>query len=788
MKRVLKWVFSFVLLLLSVLYLGNLDIEAKEAASSGLDLSRLYGEFDLKSDATTGVIVELEASSLIEAKHMGEDLDAEDLQRIRKQVLEEVLRKVPEAKVTREFDYLFSGFAVELPGSNVLDLLSVSGISAVYPDVRYEVPELKVRFLDENPLMTQSNPYVGAPEVWRMGYTGEGMVVAVIDSGVDYTHPELAHAFGDYKGYDFVDEDDDPMDGGYHGTHVAGTIVASSFGIAPDAQVLAYRVLGPAGGTSSQVIAGIEQAVKDGADVMNLSLGNILNDPDYATSIALDWAMAEGVVAVTSSGNEGPYAWSVGSPGASRKAITVGATALPSVDYHLNFYTSPGVDYPSLKVMGTPSYHDVLALDGKTFEFEYVGLGTPEEFAQVDVRGKIALIQRGEITFSEKSMNAKMNGAVAAIIFNNTSGEISASGDFVLPTFQLTLADGYKLYLELVYGNNKITVSASADVYPEMVVDYSSRGPAFGTWMIKPDIVAPGDWILSTYPGGYYAYAGGTSMASPHVAAAALLVLQAHPDYSPEDVKAVLMNTAERLINPDTGDYYLHIEQGAGSLRIAEAVKAETIVTPGSHSFGKFVKTNGKQVESVKIEIKNLSDTDKKYTFEVEFAGDPKGLKVSTSNNLKIKAGDSNKINLNLQVDASKLAPGYYQGTITVSDGKTEIVVPTLLYVGEPDYPRVFLAGVMQLDARTFIPYAYVPGGAEYLEIAFFNYDPATGMITDYLGYFDYAFDVAPGLYEFPVWDGTINGRRLPRGEYVIIAYAEYKGRADIVAFLFEIT
>ena len=201
MKRVLKWVFSFVLLLLSVLYLGNLDIEAKEAASSGLDLSRLYGEFDLKSDATTGVIVELEASSLIEAKHMGEDLDAEDLQRIRKQVLEEVLRKVPEAKVTREFDYLFSGFAVELPGSNVLDLLSVSGISAVYPDVRYEVPELKVRFLDENPLMTQSNPYVGAPEVWRMGYTGEGMVVAVIDSGVDYTSGTRSRF--EYKGYGF---------------------------------------------------------------------------------------------------------------------------------------------------------------------------------------------------------------------------------------------------------------------------------------------------------------------------------------------------------------------------------------------------------------------------------------------------------------------------------------------------------------------------------------------------------------------------------------------------------
>ena len=102
---------------------------------------------------------------------------------------------------------------------------------------------------------------------------------------------------------------------------MAGTIAANGQikGVAKDATLLAYRVLGPGGsGTTENVLAGIDRAVTDGADVMNLSLGNSVNNPDYATSIALDWAMSEGVVAVTSNGNSGPNSWTVGSPGTSR--------------------------------------------------------------------------------------------------------------------------------------------------------------------------------------------------------------------------------------------------------------------------------------------------------------------------------------------------------------------------------------------------------------------------------------------------------------------------------------
>ena len=168
-------------------------------------------------------------------------------------------------------------------------------------------------------------------------------------------------------------------------------------------------------------------------------------------------------------------------------------------------------------------------------------------------------------------------------------------------------------------------------------------------------------------------------------------------------------------MDPLTGDYYLHNEQG-GSLRIKEALVSETLVLPGSFSFGIFEKSKGKQVEGGKFEIKNLSAVDKHYSFKVDFFGNSKGIKLTTSNNLKIKAGSSKKINYNVQIDASKLSPGFYRGLITVSDGVREIYIPTILFVQEPDYPGLF-GGVMQISENEFIPYAYVNAGAEYLKL-----------------------------------------------------------------------
>ncbi|MDE5414454.1 S8 family serine peptidase [Alkalihalobacillus sp. MEB203] len=646
-----------------------------------------------------------------------------------------------------------------------------------------------------------SAPFIGSDLVWDAGFTGEGVTVAVIDTGTDYTHPDLAHAFGEYKGWDFVDNNNDPQEtppgdprGGStnHGTHVAGTVAANGQikGVAPDATLLAYRVLGPGGsGSTENVVAGIERAVQDGADIMNLSLGNTLNNPDWATSIALDWAMAEGVVAVTSNGNSGPNNWTVGSPGTSREAISVGATRLPYNVFSSEIFTSEGVEYPSAKVMGFTSEDELLALDEGEYEFVDVGLGYPADFEGKDLEGKIALISRGDFAFVDKATNAKNAGAVGAIIYNNVAGEHPDVPGMAVPTIKTTLVDGQKLLAELEAGNNTVSFDIEfAYEVGETVADFSSRGPVMETWMIKPDVSAPGVNITSTIPThnpdnphGYGAFQG-TSMSAPHVAGAAALILQANPAWNVDQVKAALMNTAEDMIDPATGKVYPHNTQGAGSIRVLDAIETETLVAPGSHSFGKFVKDTGRQVERQSFEIQNLSNERKRYSFEVEFTGNPDGIKVMTSNNLNVQPGKRQQVNFNVQVDTSKLTPGYYEGTIKVSDGETTIDVPSILFVGEPDYPRV-TGTFFEKDGDSYTVGSYLPGGAEVLDYDFYKFNASDGTIGSLLGTIGEFTNVPAPIHELS-WDGNIGGEQLPNGQYVLAVYVEQGGVTEYRAYL----
>lgn len=802
-KRTLK---SILLLLAFLLVFSSFGMgafaQSKDSQSSApKQLAELHGNIDLKSSESTTVIVEMTESSIVEAKHSGKSQSKANLANERKKVKDAVKQAAKSSKVNREYDYVFSGFSVELKANEIPALLAVPGVKAVYPDVEYTVTGDTGKAISEevfSPQMADSAPFIGAGEAWEAGYTGEGVTVAVIDTGTDYTHPDLKHAFGDYKGWDFVDNDNDPQETPAgdprgaktdHGTHVAGTVAANGGikGVAPEATLLAYRVLGPGGsGTTENVIAGIEKAVQDGADVMNLSLGNSLNDPDYATSIALDWAMAEGVVAVTSNGNAGPANWTVGSPGTSRDAISVGATQLPYNVYNASISTSEGIDYPSAKVQGFPSDEELLALNGNEFEFVHVGFGAPADFVGKDLEGKIALISRGAgIPFVDKASAAKAAGAVGAIIYNNAAGEQPDVPGMAVPTIKVSQEDGQKLLSELAEGNNTVSFNIEfSHGVGELVADFSSRGPVTGTWMIKPDVSAPGVNITSTIPGGYGAKQG-TSMASPHVAGAAALVLQAHPEWSVEDVKAALMNTAVELTDAD-GNVYPHNTQGAGSIRPLDAINTKTLATPGSHSFGVFAKEKGKQVEKQHFTLKNLSSERITYSFDVSFKDNPAGIKVMPSNNLKVNPGKSQKVNLNVQVDASKLEPGYYEGTIMISDGKETFDVPTILFVQEPDYPRAEAVFVSLENGNLTQVGGFFPGGAENVE--FFVYQSnADGQAVKYLG--DIAvYEDVPAGYQYFDWDGTLSdGSKLPKGSYYnVYAYATYKGQTDLAGTNFR--
>lgn len=235
----------------------------------------------------------------------------------------------------REYGYLLSGVAMTIKMRDWNRLERMPQVAAVYPDYQMRA------------VLDDSVPLIGAPQVWQMtdanghAVTGQGIRVAIIDTGVDYTHPDLGGCYGSacrvIGGYDFVDNDADPMDLNGHGTHVAGIVAANGVlkGVAPDARLLAYRVLDASGsGKESDIIAALERAADpdgdpgtdDGAQVMNLSLGGDGN-PDDPLSQAVDDATGLGIVVVAAAGNFGGYGFqTITSPGVARQAITVAAS------------------------------------------------------------------------------------------------------------------------------------------------------------------------------------------------------------------------------------------------------------------------------------------------------------------------------------------------------------------------------------------------------------------------------------------------------------------------------
>jgi subtilisin family serine protease len=244
----------------------------------------------------------------------------------------EVLAELKGGIRTR-YSYALTGFSADLDVNVVPELLHSYPFIQIYPDF-----EVKAT-------LTDSLAQVGADQMWTRvdgtgrAVTGQGIVVAVVDTGVFYDHPDLGGGYGpNYKvigGYDFYNNDDDPADDNGHGTHVAGTIAAngSTKGIAPDAKILAYKVLGPDGsGSMSSVIAAIDRAMdpnqdgstSDHADVISMSLGGPGEEGDPAC-IAVSRAVAAGIVVVVAAGNSGPAMGTVASPGIASDAITVGA-------------------------------------------------------------------------------------------------------------------------------------------------------------------------------------------------------------------------------------------------------------------------------------------------------------------------------------------------------------------------------------------------------------------------------------------------------------------------------
>lgn len=599
--------------------------------------------------------------------------------------------------------------------------------------------------------------------------TGEGVTIGVIDTGMDYTHPDLRNSY--QGGHDLVDGDEDPMETKgilgpttLHGTHVSGIIAADGRiqGVAPKATVLAYRALGPGGsGTTEQVLAAIDEAIKDKVDILNLSLGNDINGPDLPISLAINKAVDHGIIAVTSSGNAGPNLWTIGSPGTASKGLSVGAS-------------TPPLQIPYLSVQGKDEKIRLEPMTGgdnwnldRSFQIVFGGLGKKNELKKV--KGKIALIERGELTFTEKAKNALEAGAKAVIIFNNTKGTFIGNLEekVQIPIATISKKDGEKL--KKIIDQKNINARTNIIEEKDLLADFSSRGPVTSTWEIKPDLVAPGVAINSTIPGGYLVMQG-TSMAAPHVTGACALIKQAHPDWGPEKVKAALMNTA-KPITDQKGRLYRTYEQGAGRIQLEEAIGTQSIATPASLQFGRFMLDQSLHEHKQYVTVENVSSHRITYSFKVPLR--EKGIQWKLPLSFSLGPKEKRKIGITLTVDPQAFKGTLYDGQLELMAGAQKIRIPYLYVLEEPAYPRVmgfdFGAGDREGSYRYEV---YLPGGAEEFGIALFDPDSYK-----FIGFLDAKRNVGKGLLS-----QEITGNNLPEsGMYLAKVFAKKAGQEDML-------
>jgi len=226
--------------------------------------------------------------------------------------------------ISNQFEVVLSGVAVQTSADVLPQILNLPYVKSIDRDI-----SVSISSLNETPSISDRED---ATSTRFITTNFDGPIIAIIDTGIDYRHPDLGGCLGvECKvigGYDFVDMDNDPLDGHGHGTHVAGIAAGTglSNGVMQTARLLAYRTLNSYGsGTASNVIAAIEQAVIDGAQVINLSLGSSDGTPSHPLSLAVNNAVQMGVIVVASAGNSGPTAGTIGTPGNAELAITVGA-------------------------------------------------------------------------------------------------------------------------------------------------------------------------------------------------------------------------------------------------------------------------------------------------------------------------------------------------------------------------------------------------------------------------------------------------------------------------------
>jgi subtilisin family serine protease len=542
-----------------------------------------------------------------------------------------------------EFSTFVSGFSATLSSSDLLTISQLPGVRRVMPVDIIEPPQVTIHDPSEvTPQLTTALSMTGADFVQsELGFSGSGIRVGIIDTGIMLNHPEFAGRIT--AGFDFVGdfynagdpENNTPTpepapgtrpggsDCNGHGTHVAGIVGAGGVqltGVAPEVELGAYRVFGCSGSSHSDVIlAAIERAFADGMDIVNLSLGSNNGWPQDFLSEALSRMLDFGMIPVASAGNNGASGiYTIGAPGAGEDVITVASFDNIAIEQAVFEVASRDIGY-------APMTGSVDAPTSGTEEIVYIGQACNSDPLEDDPDGKIALAVRGTCSFADKALNAEAAGATAVVIYNNAPGNFAGTLGGVpvsVPVVSISEDDG--LFIRDQAAPIELTWTDRRESFPNptgnLISTFSSYGLA-PDLLLKPNIGAPGGLINSAYienatagdptsGSATYAVLSGTSMSSPHVAGAVALFLEARADVPRNRIRDLLQNTAEPQpwsLNPDL---FFAIDsvhrQGAGMLRIDNAILNPVSATPAQLSLGE--SASGPFVDVITIQNSSTSD------------------------------------------------------------------------------------------------------------------------------------------------------------------------------------
>ncbi len=673
-------------------------------------------------------------------------------------------------QVTGSVSTLLNAVFVIAPKDRVNELKSLPGVKGVIASRRYRVS------------LNRATTLVNGPAAWNaLGGTqnaGAGIKIAIIDTGIDQTHP----AFQDSSlkapaGYpicsgsdcnftsnkvivarsyvrqdsagsdpsnpaaDSTPDDNSPRDRVGHGTATASAAAAVSNtgpagitfnGIAPKAFLGNYKVFGSPQvndfGSDAGIVQAIEDALNDHMDIASLSLGepaltgpldtgaacgNAPGVPCDVVARAVENAVKAGMVVVVAAGNDGdgftsfnsPTLNSIESPGNAPSAIAVGSTT--NSHFMLEGVEVPGAGVPAnLQAMQGILGDGVFPSGGVAAPLRDVtklgddGLGC-SAFPAGSLSGEFALIQRGTCPFATKIANAQNAGATGVILYMADASALlgPAQGSTSIPAIMISNVDGVALKA-FIGANIDHAVMIDPAAFEQskssfnQLSDFSSLGPNTGDNAIKPDLVAVGgsdnfftdiyfavqsyDPLGDLYSANRYSSGSGTSFATPLVSGAAALVKQAHPNFTPAQIKSALVNTASQDVTSNEDGTPLTIQDlGAGKLDAGAAVQTTITVSPSAMSFGAPATLPVNKL----LQVTNSGSGSATLSLAVTPSVPAPAANVTVDRpSLTLAAGASATVNVVLS--GSMPLAGSYSGVISIQGGGVTLRVPYLFLVG----------------------------------------------------------------------------------------------------------